>query len=92
VKKAEMSMSVIIAAAIALLILIILAVLILRAGSGVTTGTGCAGVGGQCYSSCDDLTNDKGGTYVQNIANGGRSGNCKEDEVCCVTLLKPTAE
>ena len=91
-KKAEMSMSVIIAAAIALLILIILAVLILRAGSGMTTGTGCAGVGGTCYSSCDDLTSDKGGTYVQNIANGGKAGNCKDTEVCCVTLIKPSAE
>jgi hypothetical protein len=88
VKKAEMSMSVIIAAAIALLILIILAVLILRAGSGVTEGTGCKGVGGTCFSSCDDLADEKGGTYVQNLPNSGKSGICKVDEACCVTLLK----
>ena len=87
-RKGEMSMSVIIAAAIALLILVIMAVLILRSGTGLTKGTGCEGVGGTCYSSCDDLANDKGGTYVQNLPNGGKSGGCKEDEVCCVTLLK----
>jgi hypothetical protein len=87
-KKAEMSMAVIIAAAIALLILIILAVLILRAGSGVTEGTGCRGVGGDCYSTCDDLAAKTGGTYVQNIPNSGKKGGCAVDEACCVTLLK----
>jgi hypothetical protein len=91
-KKAEMSMSVIIAAAIALLILIILAVLILRAGTGVTEGTGCRGVGGACYSTCDALSEDKGGTYVQNLPNSGKRGGCKEDEACCVTLLAPSED
>jgi len=87
-----MSMSVIIAAAIALLILIILAVLILRAGTGVTEGTGCKGVGGTCYSTCSDLSEDNGGTYVQNLPNSGKKGGCKEEEACCITLLAPSAD
>lgn len=84
-KKAEMSMSVIIAAAIALLILIILAVLILRAGTGVTQGTGCQGVGGVCADACD--SDELDGMYVQNLPNSGKAGGCAQDKVCCVKLL-----
>ena len=84
-KKAQgLSMNVIIIAAIALLVLVILAVLILRAGSGVTKGTGCNGVGGVCEDDCGDLE----GVYVKNIPNSGKSGGCQEDESCCVPLLK----
>ena len=84
-KKGQgLSMNVIIIAAIALLVLVILAVLILRAGSGVTQGTGCSGVGGTCAGSCDELD----GVYVKNLPNSGRGGGCQEDEDCCVPLLK----
>jgi hypothetical protein len=84
-KKAEMSMSVIIAAAIALLILIILAVLILRAGTGVTTGTGCTGVGGVCAESCSD--EDLEGFYVENAGNSGKAGGCPTSKpACCVKI------
>jgi hypothetical protein len=87
-KKAQgLSMNVIIIAAIALLVLIILAVLVLRAGRGVTEGTGCQGIGGTCDSSCAALEDEKGGTWTQNYANGGKAGGCGADEVCCVPLI-----
>ena len=92
-KKAQgLSMNVIIIAAIALLVLIILAVLILRAGRGVTEGTGCKGVGGKCYSSCLDLMEDEGGTWIKNLPNSGKAGGCREDESCCVPLLEEPEE
>ena len=88
-KKAQgLSMNVIIIAAIALLVLVILAVLILRAGSGVASGTGCEGSGGECYSSCADIIDDKGGIWTKNIANSGKAGGCGEDESCCVPVLR----
>jgi hypothetical protein len=91
-KKGEMSIAVIIAAAIALLILVIMAVLILRTSNQTVKGTGCEGIGGQCYSSCADLGEDTGGTYARNLPNSGKDGGCGVDEECCVTLLKGNAE
>jgi len=92
-KKAQgLSMNVIIIAAIALLVLVILAVLILRAGRGVTEGTGCKGIGGTCYSSCEDLIQDQGGMWVKNLPNSGKDGGCASDEVCCVPVLKQGEE
>ena len=79
-KKGEsISMSVIIIAAIALLVLVVLAVLVLRAGTGVGTGTGCEGVGGRCEASgeCGDYE-------TRDITKGGKLGNCKAEDVCCV--------
>ncbi|KYK25730.1 hypothetical protein AYK26_01810 [Euryarchaeota archaeon SM23-78] len=88
-KKAQgLSMNVIIIAAIALLVLIILAVLILRAGRGVTEGTGCRGIGGRCYSTCQDLMDDEGGLWVKNLPNSGTAGGCAQDEECCVRLIE----
>jgi len=85
-RGAEMSMSVIIVAAIALLVLIILAVLILGAGRRVREGTGCAGTGGTCYSSCADLADDQGGVWTPDVTNGGIKGGCKEGEQCCISI------
>jgi hypothetical protein len=89
-KKAQgLSMNVIIIAAIALLVLIILAVLVLRAGRGITEGTGCTGIGGQCADDCGAI---EGGTYIQNLPNSGKAGNCAEGQVCCVPLIKQAEE
>ncbi|MBN2052284.1 hypothetical protein JW756_02165 [Candidatus Woesearchaeota archaeon] len=85
-RGAEMSMSVIIVAAIALLVLIILAVLILGAGRRVSEGTGCAGTGGTCYSSCADLAEDQGGIWTPDVTNGGTKGGCRADEQCCIKI------
>ena len=88
-KKAQgLSMNVIIIAAIALLVLIILVVLIIRAGRGVREGTGCQGIGGKCYSSCQDLTDDEGGVWIKNLPSSGVDGGCAQGEACCVQLIE----
>ncbi len=88
-KKAQgLSMNVIIIAAIALLVLVILAVLILRAGTGVGEGTGCESTGGTCYSSCTDLAEDEGGIWAKDVTKSGVRGGCREDESCCLRIMK----
>ena len=88
-KKAQgLSMNVIIIAAISLLVLVIISVLVLRAGGNVNESTGCRGVNGVCvgsgasYSSCNELEDVRGGSYVRDPSHG-----CKEEgQHCCIPL------
>lgn len=75
-KGQGLSMNVIIIAAIALLVLVILAVMIFNTSDSVTTGTGCAGIGGHCQSACDS---------AYPILNPAFKKSCGDD-VCCIKI------
>lgn len=76
-RRGELSMEVIIIAAIALLVLVILTILIIRSGTGVASGTSCAGISGaQCTpdGSCDS-------GYIRS------AHTCSgEGEICCIPI------
>ena len=87
-RRGEISMEVIIIAAVALLVLVILSVLLIRSGVGFGQGSGCEGVGGQCFpDSCADQLDDQGRPLVRSF------NACSQDGyVCCVPIGKSDQE
>lgn len=81
-KKGDLSINIIVVAAIAMLILVIISVLVFRAGTGVTEGTSCEGLGGVCTTGgCgSDNWDLDDGRWIRHP-----TAKCFADsEVCCI--------